>query len=196
MAANQGGLGMLKVELSTGSNPNELHILYGRVLHWAIVVGKHAEAELLLAAGADVNAHGKHNRTPLHFACARGDVRAVRLLVGAGADTSLPCNYSEDNLGGRPPADGPTPIDLARDKGHADAVTELENVVGSPEERYAKWAAASEREPELSALHLIRRKRESGALRVPDGAATRTAGAELMPEERENAAPGNGCEAM
>lgn len=42
----------------------------------------------LLSAGATVNARDEESSTPLHYACVRGHVDAVRLLVAAGADVA------------------------------------------------------------------------------------------------------------
>jgi hypothetical protein len=41
----------------------------------------------LLRAGADVNVKGLNSWTPLHLAAVRNDVRAVNILLGAGANT-------------------------------------------------------------------------------------------------------------
>lgn len=42
----------------------------------------------LLSAGAVVNARDDCSSTPLHSACVRGHIGAIRLLVAAGADTA------------------------------------------------------------------------------------------------------------
>jgi uncharacterized protein len=44
---------------------------------------------ILIEAGADLSRHGFNDWTPLHFAAARGNLDAVRLLLDAGADPSL-----------------------------------------------------------------------------------------------------------
>jgi ankyrin repeat protein len=44
---------------------------------------------LLIAAGADLKRHGFNDWTPLHMAAAKGNLRAVRLLLDAGADRSI-----------------------------------------------------------------------------------------------------------
>lgn len=40
----------------------------------------------LLEGGADVNCAGPRNNTPLHLACSRGNLAAVKTLVANGAD--------------------------------------------------------------------------------------------------------------
>lgn len=44
---------------------------------------------ILIAAGADVNRRGTNDWTPLHHAAARDDLRAMQMLLDAGADPSL-----------------------------------------------------------------------------------------------------------
>ena len=65
---------------SDGATP--LHFAARRADHPAII-------EVLLEAGADVNAQDQDGRTPLHFAAQYNDNRAViRILLEAGADAS------------------------------------------------------------------------------------------------------------
>jgi len=42
--------------------------------------------EFLLQSGADLSLRANKGRTPLHYACYRGNEKAVRLLLGHGAD--------------------------------------------------------------------------------------------------------------
>lgn len=44
--------------------------------------------ELLINAGADVNARNEDNETPLGFACAWTEWRAAELLIAHGADVN------------------------------------------------------------------------------------------------------------
>jgi ankyrin repeat protein len=44
---------------------------------------------ILIDAGADLGRHGINDWTPLHFAAARGNLDAVRLLLDAGADQTI-----------------------------------------------------------------------------------------------------------
>lgn len=50
---------------------------------------KHAMMKLLIAAGADINAHGVNDWTPAHMAAAWNDVETLRILHEAGADFSI-----------------------------------------------------------------------------------------------------------
>jgi len=51
--------------------------------------------EMLLVAGAPVNAKGVNDWTPAHMAAARDDVEALRILVRYGADLSIRTNIDE-----------------------------------------------------------------------------------------------------
>ena len=52
-------------------------------------------AELLIAAGADVNAAGDMGETPLHVAVAGEHVELVQLLLAAGGDPDLRSEFGE-----------------------------------------------------------------------------------------------------
>ncbi|KAI1659747.1 ankyrin repeat-containing domain protein [Daldinia decipiens] len=65
------------------------------LLDTAVSTGNREMAQLLLDAGADVDARGKtgfldRNTSPLHVACRLGLIDMVRLLLNAGADVNLP----------------------------------------------------------------------------------------------------------
>lgn len=59
------------------------------------------ELSVLLRSGAEINAKGEHQYTPLHNSVEQGKLEAVRLLVENGADLSA------RNINGQ------TPLDLA-----------------------------------------------------------------------------------
>lgn len=50
---------------------------------------RHQVIELLCKAGANVNAYGIHDYTPLHMAAAFNDVEAIHILLAYGADTEI-----------------------------------------------------------------------------------------------------------
>jgi ankyrin repeat protein len=50
---------------------------------------KHEMMKLLIAAGAEINAHGVNDWTPAHMAAAWNDVDTLRILHEVGADFSL-----------------------------------------------------------------------------------------------------------
>ncbi|MDA0239679.1 MAG: ankyrin repeat domain-containing protein [Proteobacteria bacterium] len=47
---------------------------------------RHEILELLLSFGADIQQHGHNDYTPLHYAAAEEDIRAMELLLAHGAD--------------------------------------------------------------------------------------------------------------
>ena len=55
-------------------------------LHEAAEAGRTDIVQLLLDAGADVEASDKYGRTPLHTACEFGNTTTVQLLLEQGAD--------------------------------------------------------------------------------------------------------------
>lgn len=83
-------------------------------LHSAVAAHHMHISEILLEAGADVNAAQQDGYTPLHVAAANGQMEMVQLLLcfGAKKDVHL------DN--------GRTPLDLARGRDHPEIVALLE----------------------------------------------------------------------
>lgn len=74
--------------------------------------------ELLLAAGADVQQRGVNDWTPLHYAAARNDARAVDLLLAKGADPAARTRI--DDLA--------TPLEEAERMGHREVAAILKKV--------------------------------------------------------------------
>jgi hypothetical protein len=68
-------------------------------LHWAAENGHIHIIELLLGAGADINAKNKDGNTPLHYAALTCKVETVELLLKRGADPTA------KNVKGETPAD-------------------------------------------------------------------------------------------
>jgi protein-serine/threonine kinase len=118
-AAEGGSLELLRniLEAPTdGSPPAEVNSrsLYGRTaLHLATSVGKPDCIELLLDAGAELEACTHAGLTALHIASQRGHSSVVSLLLDWGAEAC--CEAKDGNL----------PIHLAAANGHADIVAVL-----------------------------------------------------------------------
>jgi ankyrin repeat protein len=85
----------------------------------AAAAGKRPEiVDLLIAAGADVNATQAGGFTPLHAAAQNGDVDMAKALLAGGADA----NIRADN--------GQLPLDLALGQGHKPVVDILMEAPG------------------------------------------------------------------
>lgn len=104
--------------LDTRANPNGR-----RALNWAAWHDRVTAIEVLLAAGATIEAENNTGFTPLHHAAEAGSLAAARALLAAGADPA------HRNKAGR------LPIETARAQGNDDVGALLE----------AESAAAAER---------------------------------------------------
>ena len=82
-------------------------------LHYAASSRDKAIAELLLKAGADVNARDTNGATPLHFAVRNGNLELAELLLANKADPN------EQNNSGQ------TPLDLAKTSPPSEAMADL-----------------------------------------------------------------------
>ena len=80
----------------------------------AVRKGDAPGVEALIAKGADVNAAWRYGETPLFFACDRGFVPVVKVLLEHGAEVNV-----EDSFYGM------TPVTRAADKDHVDIVKML-----------------------------------------------------------------------
>jgi ankyrin repeat protein len=67
-------------------------------LHKIAIWGDVASAEVLLSNGADVNAHGEDQDTPLHRAIAGEHLDMIRFLLANGARHDLPNRYGTSPL--------------------------------------------------------------------------------------------------
>ena len=85
-------------------------------LHCAVDKGHIYVVQVLIDAGADIEAKDNMGHSPLHLACRSGTLAIVKMLVDAGAGVHL-----KDNEGG-------TCLMLAGAKGHTDIVRYLANL--------------------------------------------------------------------
>jgi ankyrin repeat protein len=110
--------------LSRGARVNDASRNRMRVapLHSALAGSDSAIADLLLAAGADVNAVQADGYTPLHEAAQNGDQAMAERLVAAGADAQARLD------------DGSTPADSARRAGHGPLAEWLHGLSTQPPE--------------------------------------------------------------
>jgi hypothetical protein len=60
----------------------------GRALHAAVRNGHRTIVEVLIAAGANVDARDRYMRTPLHFAARGGGADVAEVLIANGADVN------------------------------------------------------------------------------------------------------------
>ena len=68
------------------------------MLHRAVIGGNERGTEVLVAAGADINASDNDGYTPLHYAAGKGHSAIADLLIRCGADIA-----AQDNSFGTTP---------------------------------------------------------------------------------------------
>lgn len=109
----------VKMLLEQGAEPNvatenEMKVM---PLHSAIAAGRRHAVNMLILAGADVNARQQAGFTPLHGAANRGDLDMIKALLDAGAD---PFTRSET---------GETALEIAKRVGKPDAGLRIEQAM-------------------------------------------------------------------
>ena len=89
-AAKRGDVESLKAQLRSGADVNAAQGDGFTALHWAAKLGNREVAEILISAGADIEATtrlGSH--MPLHVAAAAGQAEVVETLLKAGAPVAV-----------------------------------------------------------------------------------------------------------
>ena len=82
--------------MAAGAEPNSFEVDSGQTaLMWAAAGGHWEIVDLLIGAGADVNASSSGKFTPLMFAARTGDLKSAELLLDAGAEVNV---ATEDGL--------------------------------------------------------------------------------------------------
>lgn len=106
--------------LKNGADPN---YPFGpnkvKCIHLAVNLASPEIVNLLIKAGADVNATDARGVTPLHVAAGSGVTSVIQILVRSGADVNAK-DLARDNGGGQE-----TPLHRAAFRGHQEAVRKL-----------------------------------------------------------------------
>ena len=128
-AARSGDLDEVRLLLRGGADVNAAQGDGMSALHWAAERGDMALMEVLLYAGAELEASTRigHYR-PLHIAARNGNVEVVIRLIEAGADINSVTDPS-----------GSTPLHLAALSGNGSVVRELVNAGAEIDSREAEW---------------------------------------------------------
>ena len=118
-SSKSGDIRTLKESLANGANVN---VIVDRKRRTPLHEAANKEvAELLIAAGADINAKASWGRTPLHDAARRGRKEIAELLIAKGADVNatilLSAGTSGDNL--------ETPLDSANENSQTETAALL-----------------------------------------------------------------------
>lgn len=147
-AVEQGSLSAVRSFLRVGISPDARDETGIPVLSLAVRQGHQEIVSLLIGHGADVNAVSEdRDNSPLMEAATRGDEKAVRALMEAGADPDVTTKYNQ------------TALMLAIGEGHTEVVkylldrgarTDVVDYLGMTAEKYAKLFRSGEI---LSLLH-------------------------------------------
>jgi uncharacterized protein len=128
-AAMRGDLEAIRSLLRQGADVNAAQSDGMTALHWAADRGDREMTEVLVYAGADLEAGTRIGRyRPLHLASRNGHSEVVQALLGAGARVDAVTDPS-----------GSTPLHLAALSGDGEVVRELIAAGADPNAREAEW---------------------------------------------------------
>jgi len=131
-AASAGHVAVLEALRAAGADLEARDRPLGRTaLGRAVLQRQLPAARALVLLGADARAADADGRAPLHLACVAGDLAALQLLLDAAADAA-----ARDRKGA-------TAARIARDRGHAALVAELEAREEARRAREEESAAAA-----------------------------------------------------
>ena len=148
-AARRGDIDGVRSLLRAGADVNEAQGDGMTALHWAAQLGNAELAEVLIYAGARLDAGTRiGSYTPLHIAAREGRVAVVEVLLDAGANPAKVTTNS-----------GVTPLHLAARSGNAKIISQLVERGVDVDPREAAWgqtplvfAAAMNRVEAIEAL--------------------------------------------
>ena len=128
-AAARGDTAAVRQLLRDGADVNEAQGDGMTALHWAAETGNRALAEMLVYAGANLEAGTRIGQyTPLHVASGKGHAGIVRVLVEAGANAQARTSNS-----------GVLPLHLAAASGSVEAVQTLIDAGADVNSREGAW---------------------------------------------------------
>lgn len=87
LAAKTGNVNIMKLALNTDWDVNSTDNAKNTPLHWAVMYKKYEAAQMLIDAGAEVDAD-KAWKTPLGYAIRNHDIEMIKLLIRNGADVN------------------------------------------------------------------------------------------------------------
>ena len=125
----RGDIEAVRALLEEGADANEAHGDGMTALHWAARHGDAEMAQLLITAGANVEAGTRIGRyTPLHLASRAGSAPVVEALLLVGADVHAATTNS-----------GVTPLHLAAESGSSEAIRLLADGGADLDAREREW---------------------------------------------------------